>query len=1042
MRRRATFPSIDRMDHTQFRSLDLLTTAVWVFDVERRQIWDANPAALRLWGASDLERLRQRDFSTMSAATQTRLNGYLPEFRAGRTVEESWSFYPDGSPVVVRCVCRGVEIDDGRIAMLVEGTQIPQEQIDRNALRMVEALRHTSLLVSLYSLDGRPILRNPAAARAYGEVMREGDGKALSEIVVQPLSGEAIFEAVTAQGGFEGEIIARTGSGLRRHGMDARRTRDPVTGQPILLVSERDITDRWLAQSEVGRLYQENRRILDSVPEGICRVDRDGVITVINPAAAALLEVDGDEALGSDFLSLVGLEGDRGHPLASAMSLSGQMTTEVEFRTRSGEAVPVHCIVTPVVDDLAAAGAVVCFHGISGRKANEAALRRAKERAEAGERAKMEFLATMSHEIRTPMNGVIGMTGLLLDTRLDDDQLYFTRTIRESAESLLTIINDILDFSKLEAGKFDLEETEFDVAALVESVIDILSPRAEAKGLAMGAQIAPDVPALVRGDPGRLRQILVNLVGNAVKFTAKGSVSVTVETLRREDGGVHLRFDVIDTGIGIAEDAQARLFSMFSQVDASMARRYGGTGLGLAICKRLAQIMGGGIGVSSVPGHGSTFWIEAPFAFVKERSRQGLEILTGARVLVVDDLGLNREIFRRQLLPWGVDTTECSESGEVLACLDAAEAEGRPFQVVILDQQLPSATGIALARDIRARANGDSVRLVLASSAGAGLLRADALTAGVDVVLAKPVRQSILLDCLARLLSGQPYVSTVLTMPLAAPAEQGGEPRRLRLLVAEDNPVNQQVAARLLHRCGHTVDVVGDGREAVEAVSQIPYDIVLMDVQMPEMDGLEATAAIRALSGERSRVVIIAMTANAMQGDADKCLAAGMDDYIAKPVTREKLGAVMRKWCETLAAAGTMAAPPAAATTTATATATTEASGFLDHAAFAELRDAVGDDGIVELGEAFFADSRGRLKLIESSQDSTVLAKQAHSLKGAAANFCLPALVAAAMALEAAAKAQAEAGELRRLVEELTAAFAGSTRELAACGVDTGGTVA
>ncbi len=1011
------------LDRGLFRAFDGLDTPIWVFDLDRPGIWDANRAAMRLWGASDRAELIARDFSAMSASTVTRLNGYAAAFREGRTVEENWTFYPKDGPVSVRCVCQGVTIDGGRLAMQVEAQRTPGDAIDHQSLRMVEALRHTSLLVSVYGMDGAPILRNPAAVRAYGDPERPTGGPERTATVGAD-AAEAIIAAVASGDapGFTGEALAHTVAGLRRHAIDIRRTHDPVTGAPILLVSERDITDRWEAEQDLARLYEEQRQILESVPEGICRLDRHGAVTVMNRAAAALLDVTIDAALGQPFLVLAGMTAD---PAAAGL-LPGPVSGVFHFRTRTGREIPVQCVTAPLTEG--GSGTVLCFHDLSERLANEQALRQAKERAEAGERAKMEFLATMSHEIRTPMNGVLGMASLLLDTGLNDEQLYFTRTIRESAEALLTIINDILDFSKLEAGRLDLEETEFDVAALVDSVIDILNPRAEAKGLAFSAQITPGVPVLARGDPGRLRQILVNLVGNAVKFTAKGRISLTVE--RAPDpggfgptgptGAARLRFSVSDTGIGIAPQAQARLFSMFTQVDASMARRYGGSGLGLAICKRLIAIMGGDIGVTSAVGEGSVFWVEAPFAVAADGARPGLAALNGARVLVVDDLGVTGESVRRQLAPWGVETVACPAAGDALDRLRAAKAAGRPFRAAILDQSRAEeggeGSGSATARAIRARFAAAELPILLISPVGFALQRGAATAAGVDSVLAKPVRQSLLLDHLARLLGGgggpTPARPPVKPPPPAA--------RKMRLLLAEDNPVNQQVAVLLLRKQGHSVDVAGDGREAVDAVrdTPIPYDLVLMDVQMPEMDGLEATAAIRALPGDRRRVIIIAMTANAMQGDSDICLKAGMNDYIAKPVTPDKLASVLAAWSQRAAPALPLATEPP------TAPLADEALPLFDEEARAELREALDEDGLRELERVFLDHAPDQMRAIADTRDPAQLATLAHSLKGGSANLGLTAVRAAALALEQAARAQAPAAELDRRVADLADRFA------------------
>ncbi|HET7057292.1 MAG TPA: response regulator [Nitrospiraceae bacterium] len=703
-----------------------------------------------------------------------------------------------------------------------------------------------------------------------------------------------------------------------------------------------EATERLQAESALRKSEERVRSIIDTALDAVIGMDEKGHILDWNRRAETVFGWTREEAIGRELGDTIippqyrdahrrGLQ----HFLQSGEGPVLNKRIEITGLRRDGSEFPIELAISPL--KTATGYEFNAFvQDIGERKQAEDDLRGAKESAEAANRAKSQFLANMSHEIRTPMNGVLGMIDLMLATTLTSKQRRFAETVRQSGHNLLQIVNEILDFAKVEAGKLTLEQVDFDLYETIEEVIDLVAERAQAKGLTLACEIDKRVPVMLKGDPGRLRQILINLLGNAIKFTEHGEVVVRVQieaesqdTPPSDDRGAvktehaapldapspmpvcHIRVSVTDTGIGIPAHAQANIFEPFAQGDGSTTRKYGGTGLGLAIVKQLAEMMHGTVAVQSIPNRGSTFSFTARLqrSAVSSSTASGRRYdLDGLRVLIVDSNPTTRSILENQLKAWHMHYGAAESGTEALAFLQYKSTRGTPYDLVILDSQLSDMEALTLARSIRSRAGGTGLRLVMLS-AMAQTEDAEALQqAGIQAILTKPFRQSRLYDCLATVMGGSPEEQAALRRTVPQPVEV----RTLghgRILLAEDNPVNQEVALGMLEALGCHADLASNGREVLEALKQKTYDLILMDCQMPEMDGFEATKHIREMEARRSaleprpsdleqfpHLPIIAVTAHAITGDRERCVTAGMDDYLSKPFVQDQLQALLLRW--------------------------------------------------------------------------------------------------------------------------------------------------
>ena len=825
------------------------------------------------------------------------------------------------------------------------------------------------------TVDGTIVSWNPGAERLYGYSEAEMLGKSIATIVPAGHIDEVQ------------SLIDRVVSGERLddHFPTVRRCKDGSLVDVSLAISAvRDAGGRIIGASTIARDVTEQKRAAAALAQARADIDRffalsldlmmiandEGHFVRVNPAFERLLGYSPQELIGKPFTDFI--HPDDLEPTLqrySEQTAGGKVNSfENQYRHTDGSYRWVLWSATATEDGLIYATG----RDVTERRQMEEDLRASRGQALEASRLKSEFVANMSHEIRTPLNGVVCMSELLLETELQSDQQEYAEVTLTSAEALMRVINDILDFSKIEAGRLDIVDEDYSIETMVSEVCEIVRGKAYEKKLELAVSIGTEVPPVVRGDSNRVRQVLVNLLGNAVKFTSDGEIVVHIDVERRPNGPELLRLDVTDTGIGIEPEKLARLFRPFSQADATMTRRYGGSGLGLCIAKQLVELMDGDLGVQSSPGEGSTFWFTLPcqpgIAVDPERR---VRDLTGTRLLIIDDNKTNREILEQQAAHWGLAPDSADGGRSALEMMNRAADVGRPYEVAVVDMHMPGMDGIELAHAIKENPRLRSTRLIMLSSSP--VRTSEARAAGIDAELAKPVRQSRLYNQLVSSLQREPRRSlpklrSDTTSPAAPTAAR-------HVLVAEDNEINQFAATQVLRKLGFTVDIAENGREAIEMSRKNEYSAVFMDCQMPEIDGYTATATIRRREANNRHTPIIAMTAHTMEGDRAKCLAAGMDDYIAKPLRLDKVAEI----CNQLEAPGPAPeAPPIAA------------ASLFDPTGLFEIADA---DQASKLIWMFIDQTTERLPLLAdaiAAADCEAVRQIAHGLKGSAATVGAP----------------------------------------------------
>ncbi len=854
-------------------------------------------------------------------------------------------------------------------------------------------------ICEMLGYEEEELLRSPVSM-----ICAEGSG--LEELLVLIESGFVIKNVEQTYGHKKGRPLPVSFSGSVMRDSHGKL-------QGIVCVAQ-DISERKRTEEVLQRLSRQNELILKSAGEGIYGTDVRGNITFMNPAGMRAIGRGIEELIGRSHHRLLHHTRANGTPKGeeecgvceALRSGEEHQGTDDVFWHKAGTSFPVEYISTPIRESGEIVGIVVTFQDITERKRAAAELQKAKEAAESASTAKSSFLANMSHEIRTPINGIIGMTELALDTSLTHEQREFLEMVKKSADSLLEVINDILDFSKIEAGKLELDPIEFNLRENLGDTMKSLALRAHKKKLELAFHVRPDVPDLLVGDPGRLRQVLVNLVGNAIKFTEEGEVVLNVKPRGPRNGSIELHFAVYDTGIGIPEDKLNTIFDAFSQADSSTTRRFGGTGLGLAISSELVKMMDGRIWVKSSEEKGSVFHFVVRFGTVKTPAPRmlpaELQDLRGLQVLIVDDNVTNRFILREMTKNWGMKPTAVSGGHAALQALDQAQKMDSPFSLILVDGNMPEMDGFSLVERIKTTPTLARSTIMMLTSAGnhGDITRCREL--GIAAYLLKPIKQSELLNAIL-----QVYGEIDEDLETAFPEPELQEatsttPGELKILLAEDNEINQQLVIRMMSKRGHRIEVAENGQIALEKLEEATYDLVLMDVQMPELGGLEATQIIRLREEQTDRhVPIIAMTAHAMKGDEERCIAAGMDAYVSKPINSKLLFDTMARLLSNnqkpKQADPLEAAPPPEPDPT-----------ILD---LPDLMDRIeGDHEFLKILVDMFFDSYGqRLDAIRQAleqADPQAVQDTAHHFKGALGNLSAMAAYQAAQKVETAGRNQ------------------------------------